>query len=592
VPLCEPDGSTPTTASTHYRWRDQCLPMESLERRNAWKPTVADGTAAGSYRLVSLRTKYGLVTYRALVDGKPVAFTALRSTYRHEADSAIGFQMFNEPAEMGTAAGFMKAAAQVGYAFNWFYVNSRDSAYFNSGLNPVRSPVSDPNMPMRADPTYEWRGWTADPNTANYLTQDQHPHGVNQDYYVSWNNKQAKDTSAADGNFSFGSVQRADLLDARARAALAGGGKLDRAGTIRLMADAAVTDLRAEKILGNLLRVVGDRQDPVLDKLRAWQQAGFTRLETAPGSKVYQHADAIRIFDAWWPLLVSAQFKSGLGTDLYRAVIDALQINESPSAGQAGDVSNNPSSINEAQPHKGSAFQFGWWGYVDKDIRAVLGDPVQGPLPQKFCGGGDLAACRQVLVTTLGQAAAQTPAQVYPGDASCKAGDQWCADAIAQSPLGGITQPLTAWQNRPTYQQAVSFPAGRGDDVSNLAAGRPVQASGTQHGYSTGAAVDGDRGSRWASDWKDDQWVRVDLGAPKSVARVVLRWEAAYASGYRIEVSTDGSTWQPVWSTSAGDGGTDNVSFVPVTARYVRMAGVKRATNYGYSLYEFEVYGK
>ncbi len=73
---------------------------------------------------------------------------------------------------------------------------------------------------------------------------------------------------------------------------------------------------------------------------------------------------------------------------------------------------------------------------------------------------------------------------------------------------------------------------------------------------------------------------------------MVLRWEAAYASAYRIEVSADGSTWRPVWSTDAGDGGVDNDTFAPTTARYVRMAGVKRATSYGYSLYELEVYAR
>ncbi len=592
VPLCSPDGSPVTVNSQHYLWRGQCLAMESLERRNEWKPTVADGTAAGSYRLVVLRTKYGLVSWRGVVDGKPVAFTSLRSTYRHEADSAVGFQMFNEPQSMGTAAGFQTAAAQVGYAFNWFYVNSSEAAYFNSGLNPVRAAGSDPNLPMKAEAAYEWQGWDAAVNTASYLPADAHPHGVNQDYYVSWNNKQAKDFSAADGNFSFGSVQRADLLDARVRAALAGGKKLDRAGTVKVAEDAAVSDLRAEKILGNLLRVIGDRSDPVVDKLKAWQQAGFKRIETVPGSKVYQHADAIRIFDAWWPLLVAAEFKPGMGLDLYRSVVAAIQINESPSGGQQGEVGDLPPSINEAQGHKGSSFQYGWYGYVDKDIRAVLGDPVQAPLPRTYCGGGELAACRQVLVDSLAQAAALTPAQVYPGDATCGAGDQWCADAIVQSPLGGITDPLIAWQNRPTYQQVVSFPARRGDNVANLAAGRPVQASATQFGYSTGAAVDGDHSTRWASGWNDDQWIRVDLGSAQTVARVVLRWEAAYASAYRIEVSADGSTWRPVWSTDAGDGGVDNDTFAPTTARYVRMAGVKRATSYGYSLYELEVYAR
>ncbi|GII21831.1 penicillin acylase family protein [Planosporangium mesophilum] len=595
--LCEPDGSAPTVQSQHYLWHGQCTAMEVLERRNSWQPTLADGTAAGSYTLRTLRTNYGLVTWRGTVDGRPVAFTSLRSTYRHEADSAIGFQMFNEPAAMTSPAGFANAAAQIGYAFNWFFVNSKDSAYVNSGLNPVRSAVHDPNLPVRAEQRYEWQGFDPAANTATYQGAAQHPQGVNQDYFVSWNNKQAKDYSAADGNFSFGSVHRGDLLDARVRAALAGGGTLDRAGTLRLVEDAAVTDLRGEKVLGTLLRVLTSQ--PVTDpgaadavaKLTAWRNAGAKRVETAPGSKVYRHADAIRIFDAWWPLLVSGQFKGDLGDGLYASLAGAMQINESPSGGQQGDA-GGPSSVNEAQAHKGSSFQYGWWGYVDKDLRAVLGDPVSGPLPRRFCGNGAVSACRQTLLTTLGRAAAQPAAEVYPGDATCSAGDQWCADSIVHSPLGGITQPPIAWQNRPTYQQVVSYPAAQGSPVANLAAGRPVNASSTQLLFSTAAAVDSDRGTRWSSGWSDDQWIRVDLGGTQPVSRVVLRWEAAYAKGYRIEVSDDGGTWRPVWSTSAGDGGVDNDTFTATTARYVRMTGLKRATGYGYSLYEFEVYAR
>jgi hypothetical protein len=621
VPLCEPDGSMPTVNSKAYRWRGQCLPMEVLERRNAWRPTVADGTTAGSYRLQALRTRYGLVTWQGTVDGAPVAFTSLRSTYRHEADSAIGFAMFNEPGSMADAAGFRNAAAQIGYAFNWFYVNSRDAAYFTSGLNPVRAPGHDPNLPVRAEARYEWQDFDADANTAAYLDVARHSQAVNQDYYVSWNNKQAADFSAADGNFSFGSVQRADLLDSRVRAALADGGKLDRAGTVRLVEDAAVTDLRGEKVLGSLLRVLGSRPvtEPALAtavaQLTAWHSAGAKRVETAPGSKVYQHADAIRIFDAWWPLLVSTQFKADLGDGLYASLAAAMQIDEAPSGRQQGDAGGHPPAANEsqanesqanesqanesqanesqangAQAHRGSAFQYGWWGYVDKDLRSMLGDEVRAPLPRRFCGGGDPGACRQALLTTLGQATARTPVEVYPGDETCGAGAQWCADAIAQSPLGGITTPLAAWQNRPTYQQVVSFPAARGDHIGNLAAGRTVLASSTQFGHSAASVVDSDRRTRWASDWSDDQWIQVDLGSAQRVCRVVLRWEAAHAEAYRVEASSDGRTWRPVWSTGAGNGDVDNVTFAETTARYLRMAGQRRATGYGYSLYELEVY--
>jgi hypothetical protein len=328
----------------------------------------------------------------------------------------------------------------------------------------------------------------------------------------------------------------------------------------------------------------------VIGQLRAWRQAGALRVETASGSRTYQHADAIRVFDAWWPLLVRGQFRAGLGPDLYQALVDALQINESPSGHQRGDVSSLPSSANEAQPHKGSAFQYGWWGYVDKDLRAVLGEPVAGSLGRTYCGDGSLAACRQMLLDTLRAAAAQPAAEIYPADEYCAAGDQWCSDGIVQSPLGGITHPVIAWQNRPTYQQVVSFPARRGDTVANLAAGRPVSASSSQFLLPAARSVDGDPATRWSSGWSDNQSITVDLGAARTVGRVVLSWEAAYARSYRIDVSTDNATWRTVLSTTAGDGGVDNEDFPATTARYVRVVGLTRATTYGFSLWELEVY--
>ncbi|HKT05893.1 MAG TPA: penicillin acylase family protein [Rugosimonospora sp.] len=598
VPLCDPAGGTATINSTGYLFRGTCTAMDVLEQDNSWTPTTADGTAAGSYKLITYRTNYGLVGWRAQVGGKPYAFTQLRSTYRHEADSAIGFQMYDDPAEMGTAAGFQNAASNVGYAFNWFYVNSTQAGYFTSGAEPVRASGADPNLPQST--SYEWQGWVPSTNTATYVAASAHPQAVDQDYFVSWNNKQAKDFSAADGNFSYGAVQRAQLLDAPVKAAIAAGTKLDRAGVVKIAENAASVDLRAQQVLPLLLQVL--KSQTITDSslastvasLQAWYDSGAHRLETSSGAKAYQYADAIRVFDAWWPLLVSAEFSSGLGSDLYQSLINAIQINESPSGGQQGDVSNLPGSTNQTQPHKGSSFQFGWWGYVSKDLRSVLGQSVTSPLPVTYCGGGVLATCRSALLSALSSAAAESASTVYPGDTVCSAGDQWCADAIEQSPLGGVTDPLIAWQNRPTYQQVVSFPAHRGDNITNLALGGTATASSTQSltGYTPDKAIDGDPTTRWSSNYNDGEWIQVDLGSSQTVSRVILNWEAAYGKAYHVDVSTDGSTWKQVYSTTTGDGGIDNDTFTATTARYVRMVGVTRGTSYGYSLYEFEVYAK
>ncbi|QEV17248.1 penicillin acylase family protein [Streptomyces alboniger] len=454
VELCEPGGGTPTKQSTGYLYRGTCTPMEKLERKNAWKPTLADSTAAGSYRMQVFRTKYGVVTHRASVGSTPVAYVSLRSTYRHEADSIIGFQMLNDPAYVKDAASFKKAARHISYAFNWFYADARDIAYYNSGANPERADGIDPALPVKGQRAYEWQDFDPEDNTSAQTPPAAHPQSVNQDYYISWNNKQAKDFSTA--GFGVSAVHRGDLLDGRVRKLTQEGG-VTRASLTRAMSEAAVTDLRGEQVLPELLKVV--RSKPVTDprlaravkQLEAWRKAGAQRNQTAAGSKTYAHPDAVRVMDAWWPLLIEAQFKPGMGKELYEALTAQLSTDEAPSAG------HGPTGA-----HAGSAFQYGWWGYADKDLRKVLGQPVKGELADTYCGDGKLDACRDTLLTTLAQAVAKPATTVYPGDAACAAGDQWCADAIIHRPLGGITHQPVQWQNRPTYQQVVEFPRRRG----------------------------------------------------------------------------------------------------------------------------------
>ncbi|MFF6782251.1 penicillin acylase family protein [Streptomyces sp. NPDC012510] len=445
VELCQDD--------VHYLYHGTCTPMEKVEQTNAWKPTTADSTPAGSYRMQVWRTKYGPVTHRATVGGKKVAYTTLRSSYMNEAESIIGFQMLNDPDYVTGPETFQKAVQNINYTFNWFYADSAHTAYYNSGDNPVRAANVDPEFPAWARSAYEWRNWNPTTNVADYTPPSQHPNSIDQDYYVSWNNKQAKDyPSAPWGN---GSVHRGNLLDDRVKRLVAAGG-VTRASLTKAMAEAGLADLRAEDVVPDLLKVINSSTvtdstaAAAVNKLQTWVTSGSKRTETSAGSKTYANAEAIRILDAWWPLLVKAQFEPGLGTDLYTAMTANLPIDESPSAAHGPTGS-----------HAGSSFQYGWWSYVDKDLRSVLGETVRGPLANEYCGGGSLSACRSLLIDTLKEAAGKTAAQVYPGDASCSAGDQWCADSIIHQSLGGIKHNKISWQNRPTYQQVVEFTSHR-----------------------------------------------------------------------------------------------------------------------------------
>ncbi|MFF3655458.1 penicillin acylase family protein [Streptomyces olivochromogenes] len=445
VELCQDDY--------HYLYHGICTAMDKVERTNSWKPTTADGTAAGSYRMQVYRTKYGPVEYRATVGGKKVAYTTLRSSYMHEADSIIGFQMLNDPDYVKSPQTFQSAVQHINYTFNWFYADSSHTAYYNSGDNPVRAAGVDAEFPVWAQAAYEWQNWDPTTNTASYTPPSAHPNSIDQDYYISWNNKQAKDYTTAP--WGDGSVHRGNLLEDRVKKLVAAGG-VTRSSLTKAMADAALADLRAEDVLPKLLKVINSSTvtdttaAAAVTKLSDWVTAGAKRKETSAGSKAYANADAIRILDAWWPLLVKAEFQPGLGTDLYTAFSNNLPIDESPSA------AHGPTGA-----HAGSSFQYGWWSYVDKDIRAVLGESVQGGLSQKYCGGGTLSACRDALISTLKTAAGLTAAQVYPGDDQCSAGDQWCADSIVQRTLGGIKHGKITWQNRPTYQQVVEYTSHR-----------------------------------------------------------------------------------------------------------------------------------
>lgn len=124
-----------------------------------------------------------------------------------------------------------------------------------------------------------------------------------------------------------------------------------------------------------------------------------------------------------------------------------------------------------------------------------------------------------------------------------------------------------------------------------LSQAKPVMSSSSQEGVlSATRAVDGEPATRWSSNFSDTEWIYIDLGTLATIERVVLNWEAAYGRAYQIEVSDNAAVWTSIFSTATGDGGVDDLSLSGV-GRYVRMKGITRATSYGYSLWEFEVYG-
>jgi len=456
VKLCDPadpDDPNPSITDDGYIYDGVCEPFDVLERTNVWHPTPADSTPAGSQTLTALRSKLGIVTHRAMLNGEPVAYTQLRATYMHEADSAVGFADFNNPATMEDPSEFETAASKIDYTFNWFYADPDHVAYFNSGANPVRDASTDPNLPINGDDLDNlWEGFDPDTVTFDRAPASEHPQVLDQDYISSWNNKQAEDYSAADDTYSYGSVHRVDSLDDRIEAGIDGAETMTRNELVDAMEDAATVDLRGSQVLAEVLRVVKTdlekRKDAkqlrkAVKTLKAWMNDGAHRLD-ADADGAYDDAKAIRIMDAWWPRLVKAEFKPTLGGALYDQIQSMMGLDDEPAAG-------------------GSAYISGWYGYVDKDLRAILGDPVDDPFSRTYCGDGKLKECRRDLQRSLAQALKHdSSSELYPGfpNSACQALDpqptaQWCHDSIRATTIGAIPQPPIHWQNRPTFQQAV-----------------------------------------------------------------------------------------------------------------------------------------
>src|SRR5918992_2284346 len=433
--------------------------MEVLERTNSWTPNPADDTPPGSETLRAERTKLGIVVARAMVRGRPVAYTKLRATYFHEADSALGFVALNDPGAIRGPRDFQRAVSQISFTFNWFYADRRNIAYFNSGNNPVRAARVSTHFPVHG--RYAWRAHNADLNIAAYTRFAAHPQAINQAFLTNWNNKQARGYRAADGNFAYGSVYRSDSLTQRVRRGIRGSRKMTLAQLVDAMESAGTVDLRATRVLPYALRLLGRPRDRALRNalatLRAWYRAGGHRLDRDRNG-VYEHSQAIRILDAWWPRWLEAQFRPTLGRGVFSRLKGMLRQDDDPNLDGA---------------HLGSAYNGGWYHYAEKDLRRLLGRRrlrgLRGPpsrrarLSRVYCGGGRrnagrLRGCRRRLANSLKRALRVDPAKLYEDEVCSDYGmpsNQWCFDAVRQRPVGAIQQPLIHWINRPTFQQVI-----------------------------------------------------------------------------------------------------------------------------------------
>jgi F5/8 type C domain-containing protein/parallel beta helix pectate lyase-like protein len=176
------------------------------------------------------------------------------------------------------------------------------------------------------------------------------------------------------------------------------------------------------------------------------------------------------------------------------------------------------------------------------------------------------------------------------------------ASCTGISGASGSTYVLTAADAGSTVrvQVTASNAAGQGSATSSatavvdadLARGRSTSSSSNESSsLGPERAVDGNGGTRWSSAWQNNQWWQVDLGSTGTVDTVAVNWEVAYAASWKVQVSTDGVTFTDAASLTGSSHGWKLASFAPRSARYVRVLGLTRATVYGFSFWDVNVYG-
>ncbi len=399
----------------HYMFKGTCRAMGTFDAG-----TLKGLGTTPDTELTFHTTVHGPVVGYATSNGTKVAIASQRSTRGRELLAAIPFQTLTTAA-VHSPQQFFQTMAGFDLTFNWFYADSKHIAMYSSGRLPLRAPGVDPGLPTNGDGSYEWRGW---------LAPLAHPHVVDpaSGEIVNWNNKPAAGFGAADDNWSYGSVHRVLLLDKGVAA------KKTHTATsvVAAMNEAATTDLRwtLVPLLADVLShgtAPSARDAQMLSQLGEWDgsrlDANGDGLIDAPGAA---------IMDAWWPRLAVADLAPVLGplTDQLKTLAPI----------------DNPANSG------GSSYGAGWYSYVDKDLRTLLGMPVKAPFSTAYCGGGNLSVCAASLWAAL-DAAGNALAATQGSDPA-----QWHSSATAERiQFSGFLPATMRWTNRPTFQQVIQF---------------------------------------------------------------------------------------------------------------------------------------
>lgn len=412
--LCNTDGSAATRASTHYMYKGKCRAMTSF---NAGLLKAGGGQPA--QRLSFKETVHGPVHGTVTVGGKPYAMAKSRSTRGREALSMLSVKHMDEN-DVKKPSDFFRIANEWEYTFNWGYADNKNIAYFSSGRLPIRAKGVDMSLPTLGTGAFDWKG---------FLSQKGHPQALNPPSGVltSWNNKPAHGFNSADDTWQYGSVHRVEMFKGLEK-------KNRLEDVVGVMNRAATTDLRAEEVWPAIREVLAGGPAPdattqqAADLVSAWSDKFASRLDADNDGKVDDPGAAV--MDKAWNRIADAVLSPVLGPSLDRFVGLEHRDNAPP-----------------------GGFYDGWYGYVDKDLRTLLGKPVSGPLSRRYCGGGDLNACRDSLWAAVKAAADELAAAQGPDPAL------WRSDANAERMkfAPGLIPDTMRWVNRPTFQGVYEF---------------------------------------------------------------------------------------------------------------------------------------
>jgi acyl-homoserine lactone acylase PvdQ len=365
-----------------------------------------------------------------MVDGLPVALVKQRASFGVELDAAVAYLLANRP--FMNAARFERSMALNPASFNWAYVDASDVAYFHSGRYPRRAAGVDPDFPSWGTGEYEWNG---------LLTRTEHPRDKNPErgYLTSWNNSPAAKWRPADVNYSFGAVQRVQSLNERLEQAIDSGQPITAAQLVEIMADAGHVDLRGSQVLPwalELLHAVADDfpdLTPAKDVLESWHAAGAMRRDRN-GDGEYEHSGAIALMDAWYEPMIHAVF--GPQLDGFFSLIPI-------------GFDDKPGSI-------GSAYQSGYYGYLQKTFRMALGEPLTAPFEELRCADGSEIGCATALAESLSEAVEILNDRFGSPDPA-----DWRVDPedeqIEFEAFGLLMVDPVPWVNRPSFQQVIQL---------------------------------------------------------------------------------------------------------------------------------------